>query len=93
MFVHDLLHHLRGRDGNKTSLLCPQKTRERRVTLKWRKRKRMQEKIATAEMNIIDGVSPSGKAQDFDSCIPQFESGYSSSPVIPVQVYKPVPTF
>ena len=44
-------------------------------------------------MNIIDGVSPSGKAQDFDSCIPQFESGYSSSPVIPVQVYKPVPTF
>ena len=24
------------------------------------------------------GVSPSGKAQDFDSCIRQFESGYPS---------------
>lgn len=58
-----------------------------------KEQKDARKKIATAEMNIIDGVSPSGKAQDFDSCIPQFESGYSSSPVILVQVYKPVPTF
>ena len=29
-----------------------------------------------------NGVSPSGKAQDFDSCILRFESGYPSCRVL-----------
>ena len=27
------------------------------------------------KLGVVDGLSPSGKAQDFDSCIHQFESG------------------
>ena len=30
----------------------------------------------------VNGISPSGKAQDFDSCIRRFESGYPSCRVL-----------